>query len=107
MKRIIFLSALLTIFCATSAQASDYVITIKDNAFSPAELVVPAGEKIKVTVKNLDKTPAEFESYDLNREKIVTPEGQIVVFLGPLDAGTYTYFDDFHRDTAKATIKAQ
>jgi plastocyanin len=89
---------------SAAAYAEDYVITIKGNQFSPKELVIPAGQKIKVTVKNLDATPAEFESFDLNREKVVSANSEIIVFVGPLDPGSYAYFDDFHRDTTKGTI---
>jgi plastocyanin len=82
------------------------VITMKDHKFSPEELTVPAGQKMKLIVKNLDSSPIEFESYELNREKIVAPHGQVVVFIGPLKPGTYPYFDDFHLKT-KGVIKAK
>jgi hypothetical protein len=102
-----FLSFLLVLALPSLAFAEDYVITIKDHAFSPPVLTVPAGQKIKVKIKNLDPTPSEFESYELNREKVVTANGEVTVFLGPLKPGTYGYFDDFHRDFAKGAIKAE
>ena len=86
------------------AHAEDYILTLKNNQFSPKELTIPAGQKVKIVVKNLDATPAEFESSDLNREKIVMENGEITVFVGPLDAGKYDFFDDFHRDTTTGTI---
>ena len=89
------------------ARAQDYVLTIKANQFLPQELVIPVDQKVKITVKNTDTTPAEFESYDLNREKIVSANSEIIVFGGPLSPGSYAYFDDFHRDTAKGTITAK
>jgi len=91
-------------FCGTTVHAEDYVITIKNNQFSPNELSIPAGQKIKIIVKNQDATPAEFESYELNREKVVTANSEITVYIGPLNPGIYGYFDDFHRDTTKGTI---
>ena len=99
------LSILLTI--TATAQADDYVITIKNNQFTPKVLTVPAGKKIKITVKNEDATPAEFESSDLNREKAIAAKGEISLFIGPLDAGTYSFLDDFHRDTTTGTIIAK
>ncbi len=90
-----------------NAQAQDYVLTLKDHQFSPKELTIPAGQKIKITVKNQDSTPAEFESSDLNREKLVAGNSAIIVFIGPLDAGSYGYFDDFHRDTTTGAITAK
>lgn len=92
---------------SAAAYAGDYVITIKDNQFIPRVLIVPAGQKIKITVKNQDATPAEFESSDMNREKIVSANSEIILFIGPLDKGSYGYFDDFHRDTTTGTIIAK
>lgn len=100
------LSALVALIPA-AARAEDYAFTLKDHKFSPQQLDIPAAQKVKITVKNLDATPAEFESYDLNREKVVGANGTITVFVGPLEAGSYTVFDDFHHDTTTATIKAQ
>jgi len=83
-----------------------FTITIKDHQFSPKELIVPANEKIKLIIENQDSTAEEFESYDLNREKIVTGNGKIVIFIGPLKPGEYKYFGEFHEDTAQGTIIA-
>jgi len=88
------------------AQPSDYTITLEDHAFAPTNLTVPAGQKVKLIVKNMNDKPAEFESASLNREKVVTPHGDITVFVGPLDAGKYTYFNDFDRTTT-GTITAK
>lgn len=91
---------------SASAYAEDYVVTLKDKQFSPQELVIPAGEKIKLIVKNEDTTPAEFESYALNREKIITGNSEAAIYVGPLKPGSYDYFNDFHLDT-KGTITAK
>ena len=94
---------------ALSAHAAegDYVITLKDQQFTPKDLVIPANEKVKITVKNLDTRAAEFESHDLNREKIIAAGGEVKVFVGPVKAGTYTYFDEFNEDKARGTITAK
>ncbi len=84
-----------------------YVIEIENLRFRPDTLVVPAGKKIKLEIRNLDPTPEEFESYDLNREKVVTGKATIKVFVGPLKAGTYRFFGDFHQDTAQGVIIAR
>lgn len=99
------LSLLAALLLAAPAHAADdYALTLKDHQFAPNPLTVPANEKIKLTVKNLQSEPAEFESTDLNREKVVTPNGEIVVYIGPLPAGTYSYFDDFHRATTGVIV---
>ena len=68
---------------------------------------MPAGRKIRLTIKNQDPTPAEFESNALNREKIVGAHAEITVFIGPLKAGTYDYYDDFHKTTTTGKIEAK
>lgn len=103
-RYLLALSFLTLLVSVQTAQADDYTLTLKNNQFSPQELTIPADQKVKITVKNLDATPAEFESYDLNREKVVGANSDITVFVGPLPAGRYGFFDDFHRDTTKGTL---
>ena len=95
--------------CAAPARSDegDYTLTIKDRQFVPPEIVIPAGKKISLQVKNLDATPSEFESTDLNREKVVSGGGTITVFIGPLRPGRYEFFDDFNPDTAHGHIVAK
>jgi len=90
-----------------AAYAEDYLLTIKNHQFTPKELVIPAGQRAKIIVRNQDATPAEFESSDLNREKVVGANGEITLFVGPLDAGRYGFFDDFHRETTTGVIIAK
>jgi len=82
-------------------------IVIKDHQFYPAQLKLPIGKKVKLVIDNQDPTPEEFESYDLNREKVVAANAKIVVFVGPLKPGTYKYFGEFHKETAQGTIIAE
>ncbi len=84
-----------------------YEIVIKDHKFSPEELIVPAGQKIKLIIDNQDPTPEEFESYDLNREKIISGNKKATIFIGPLKAGKYHYFGEFNMDSANGYIIAQ
>jgi len=83
-----------------------YVIQIKDHKFMPAKIVVPAGEKIKLRIENLDPTPEEFESHDFNREKIITGGGKATMYVGPLKPGQYKFFGEFNEDTAQGLIIA-
>jgi cupredoxin-like protein len=99
--------ALITIFAAGVAQAQTGDtphLTIKDHKFQPERVEVPAGVKFRLTVKNNDTTAEEFESFELNREKVVPPGKEIPVFLGPLERGQYPFFGDFHRDTARGVL---
>lgn len=82
-------------------------LIIKDHRFVPAELTVPAGQKVKLVVENQDPTPEEFESYSLNREKIVPGGARIVVYVGPLKPGRYEFFGEFHAETARGWLVVQ
>ncbi|NOT40083.1 MAG: cupredoxin domain-containing protein [Alphaproteobacteria bacterium] len=92
------------------AQADDvpaFEIVIKDHKFQPATLEVPANKKVKLIVKNQDLTPEEFESYELNREKVIVGNSQAIIFIGPLEPGTYPYFGEFNMATAQGKIVAK
>jgi hypothetical protein len=90
------------------AQADDLpVLVFKQHRFVPDRIEVPAGAKFQLKVQNTDDTADEFESLDLNREKLVAPGKTITVFLGPLDPGEYKFFGDFHQDTAQGVLVAK
>jgi plastocyanin len=86
------------------AEDHEAKLAIRDHKFDPVELSVPAGTKIKLLIENQDATPEEFESNELNREKVVVGKGTITVYLGPLDAGRYAFFGDFHQETAQGVL---
>lgn len=89
------------------ADVPSFNLTIKEHIFSPDRLEVPAGTKIKLIIENRDPTPEEFESYELNREKVVTGNGKITVFVGPLEPGEYKYFGEFNQESAKGVLIAK
>ncbi len=108
--RIFILAAALLLLAGPvgPARAQDQPhLTIKNHRFQPERLEVPAGVKFKLLVKNEDDTAEEFESFELNREKVVPPGQEIPVFLGPLDKGEYKFFGDFHQDTAQGVLIAK
>jgi plastocyanin len=81
-----------------AADQAPLVIAIKGQAFVPAEIHVPAGVKVELHIDNSDELPAEFESTDLSREIVVPAHREVRVFIGPLDAGRYRFFNDFHQE---------
>jgi len=89
---------------ALHAEDATFKLTIRNHKFEPAEFTIPAGQKVKLVIENQDATPEEFESYELNREKVVPAKGSVVVFVGPLSAGRYPFFGDFNRDTAQGVL---
>ena len=92
---------------AVAADLPEYTLTIRDHHFVPAELTIPANTRIKLIVVNQDPTPEEFESHELNREKVVVGNGTISVYIGPLKPGRYPYFGDFHAALAQGTLIAR
>ena len=92
---------------ASAAQPPEVRLVIRNHRFVPTELAVPANTKIKLIVVNEDPTPEEFESHELNREKVVVGKGTIPVYVGPLKPGRYPFFGDFHSDTAQGALIAK
>ena len=90
-----------------AAQEPTYTLIIKDHRFEPAEIEIPAGQKIALIVKNDDPTPEEFESTELRREKVVPGGQQVTVYIGPLKPGRYEFFGDFNPKTARGHIIAK
>ena len=88
----------------SAAEEEEIKITIKDGKFDPQEVKVKAGKKIKLIVTNSDKSAAEFESGDLDREKVVRPGQSITILLSKLEPGTYDFFDHFHPNTPHGKI---
>jgi len=70
-------------------------LVIAQHQFSPKELPVPAGVRVKLLIRNDDALAAEFESYDLSREIVVPGHSQVTVYIGPLKPGRYNFFNDF------------
>jgi hypothetical protein len=92
---------------ATAADTPAIQLAIKDHRFVPGELVVPANVKFRLVIANQDPTPEEFESHELNREKVVTGNGTITVWVGPLKPGRYPFFGDFNQATAQGALIAR
>jgi hypothetical protein len=93
------LAAIFASGMASAQQRTTIPLTIKDHRFEPAEPHAPAGQPLTIVLKNLDPTPAEFESKTLRVEKVVVGGGQVTINIRPLAAGRYRFFDDFHEET--------
>ena len=89
------------------ADEDDFLLVIQNHQFEPSELVIPANKKIKLRIENKDSTPEEFESHELNREKLVAGRSTATVYIGPLKAGRYPFWGEFNEKTAKGVVVAQ
>lgn len=102
------LAALLCGLLALPAIAAtpEFEIEIRNHLFQPDTLVIPANTKVKLIVYNRDATPEEFESFELNREKVILGGRKAIIFIGPLAPGEYPFFGEFNPQTALGTIIA-
>ena len=105
--RRIFLMALTSIVSPVFAATPVFEIEIRDHLFYPSTLIIPANTKVKLIVYNRDSTPEEFESYELNREKIIMGGRKAIVFIGPLRPGEYPFFGEFNPSTAQGKVVAE
>jgi hypothetical protein len=101
------LAALAALPVIAFAATPEISIVIKDHRFAPAEVKIPAGQKVKLIIDNQDATPEEFESHELNREKVIAPKSKGTVFIGPLKAGRYPFIGEFNESTAKGVVVAE
>lgn len=81
------------------------VVTFAGGKADPAQIEIPAGQDVTLTVKNAGKVAIEFESHALHVEKIVAPGAELKLPL-KLPAGSYPFVDDFHSAT-KGVILAK
>lgn len=100
----IFFALLFLISNSVWSADAEIALVIRDHGFEPAEIRVPAGQKIKLVVHNQDSTPEEFESHELNREKLIAPGAKANIFVGPLSTGRYPFFGEFHERTARGLL---
>ena len=107
MKAICLFALLLPFAALADDDALVYTLVLKDHRFQPEELIVPAGKKIKLLIDNRDETSDEFESFALNREKVVPAQGTTTLFIGPLDAGRYPFIGEFYEESAHGVIIAK
>ena len=105
MKTLIWLSILFAM--SAFADPVEFRLNIQDHLFIPDVIRVPAQQKIRLRIVNLDTTSEEFESYELNREKIIAGQSEAVIFIGPLAPGEYPFFGEFNPATAQGKIIAE
>lgn len=102
--RAFFFLCCLAVAGVALADDPSFEIAIRDHRFVPSEITVPAGQKVKLIVKNEDATPEEFESKRLNREKVIPGKSQATIYIGPLKAGEYPFVGEFNETTATGKI---
>ena len=92
---------------AQSADLPTFEIVAKNGRLLPERLEVPAGKKIKLTIRNEGSGPVEFENLDLRVEKVLAPGASSFLVIHPLKPGSYRFIDEFHADTGAMQLIAK
>lgn len=90
--------------CFAWAKRAEFIVELKDHLFYPAEISIPAHQKVKLIIYNQDDSPEEFDSFALNREKVLFPYKKAVIYIGPLPPGRYNFTGKYHTNNAKGTV---
>ena len=98
---------LLSLINISYGASSDIQISIKNGRFLPSEIDITADTKVKLTIENLDDTPEEFESYDLNREVLIKANSKVSFYIGPLSPGIYKFEGEFSPETAQGVVRVK
>jgi hypothetical protein len=93
------------LFCQSLlAAVAEYHVQLKDHLFFPSQIIIPANQKVKLVIHNQDDTPEEFDSFSLNRDKVIFAKNKATIFIGPLQPGKYDFFGEYNPNTARGTV---
>jgi hypothetical protein len=111
MKSVAFLSLAILIAAplapAFAEDVASFRIEFNDGKVEPLRLQVPANKTIEIELVNKGQGPAEFESKQLRKEKVLAPGATVTMVIRGLDPGEYDFFDDFHPDAPPAVLVAK
>ena len=94
---------------AMAAPAEDTIVELRfeNRRWLPQTITVPANRPFKIKIVNASNEAIEFESFKLNREKVIGPGETVTIYLPALSPGNYDFYDDFHQDVPEGTIVAK
>ncbi len=109
LPRVVFITCAL---CAAnqiygSQEDGEVKIRIEKGRFIPSNIEISTDTKVKLVIENLDDTPEEFESYDLNREVLINPLSTASFYIGPLSPGLYKFEGEFSPETAQGIVRVK
>ncbi len=101
--------ALTVVTLASGTRAADAVVVLRfeNHRFVPQTITVPANRAFRIEVINGSKETIEFESFKLNRERVIGPGETLFVNVPALSPGHYDFYDDFHDDVPEGVIIAK
>ncbi|MBP6338239.1 MAG: cupredoxin domain-containing protein [Vitreoscilla sp.] len=92
---------------AWAVETASFEIVARAGKLVPERLEVPAGVRLKLTLRNEGKAPVEFESKELRIEKVLGPNATAVVTVQSLKPGSYKLVDEFHEATSQMQLIAK
>jgi hypothetical protein len=95
---------LLIAFSSSVFAVTEYQLVLKDHLFFPSRIMIPAGKKVKLIIHNQDSTPEEFDSFSLNRQKVIFANSKTYIFIGPLQPGEYDFNGEYNPNSARGTV---
>ena len=98
------LGLLLVLAAAVRAEERSVALAVAEHGFTPPEIEAAAGERLRLEVTNQTAAAIEFESFELNRERVVPPGRTVAVYVSGLSPGRYEFFDDFHQERRGALV---
>jgi hypothetical protein len=81
---------------AAAEEMAVFSLVMKDGTITPSRLEVPANRAFKIEISNTGKVPAELESLELHKEKVLAAGSASSLVFRRLEPGEYEFFDDFH-----------
>jgi Cupredoxin-like domain len=98
---------LAALFVVCGEEEPVFMIEFKDGNIAPERSQVPANRRFQLQLRNNGDPPAEFESDELRKEKVLAPNTTSVLVFRTLDPGEYPFFDDSHPDARRAILIAK
>ena len=96
-----------TAFPALAGDESTFRIEFRNGHISPGRIEGPAKTRFRLELVNTGEMPAEFESLELRKEKVIAPGSETVMVIRTLDPGEYSFFDDFQPGSPPAILTAK
>ena len=103
-SRAIAFALLLGLAVRAAAEDRTIPLAVEEAGFAPAEIEAPSGARVRLEVTNRTAAAIEFESFELNRERVIQPGQTAAVYVSGLDPGRYEFFDDFHQQRRGALL---
>jgi hypothetical protein len=107
LEAIVVIAALVAAAPMRAEEEPTFTLEFNDGKVSPLRIEVPANTRFRLELRNIGETPAEFESGELRKEKVLSPNSTSILVFRTLDPGEYVFFDDFHPEAAKAVLVAK